>query len=57
MCSGFFPSTSNVGTYLRNKDILAAPQNFTGLFDAQGMVLRLKLELGLGYGQWVSWEG
>lgn len=33
MCLGFSPLTSNVGTFLKNKDILAAPQNLVGLFD------------------------
>lgn len=56
-------STSKVRTFWGHEDILACPYNFKGLFAGWDMVLRLKLELGLGQGiccdGWVTvrtWE-
>lgn len=35
-------------TFFRSEDIFAGPDIFKGVFEDENMILRLKLELGLG---------
>lgn len=49
--------SSKVRIFLGSVDVLAAPHNFEGLFEGQDLVLGLRLDLGLGQGQGVRWDG
>lgn len=43
-------STSKVGVFLKDEDILDGPYNFKGLLEGYNIVLRLRLELCLEQG-------
>lgn len=41
-------STNRMGTFLESADILASHHKFKGLFEGSDVVLRVRLQLGLG---------